>query len=60
MYNKKNNLSKNGEGAMKFIRRAVSLLLAAVCAVGALAGCSFGGESDKLVINEIMTKTRPF
>ena len=60
MYNKKNNLSKNGEGAMKFIRRAVSLLLAAVCAVGALAGCSFGGESDKLVINEIMTKNASF
>ena len=45
---------------MKFIHRAVSLLLAAVCAVSVLGGCSFGGESDKLVINEIMTKNASF
>ena len=37
---------------MKFIHRAVSLLLVAACAVGVMGGCSPGGESDKLVINE--------
>ena len=45
---------------MKFIHRAVSLLLVAACAVGVMGGCSPGGESDKLVINEIMTKNASF